>query len=239
MRGWRCGCRPCWLDGMERRCVWPRSPTSATCSGSSSPSVERPYPTSTRRRTACLGDLARQLGLALHNVRLDTTLQASLDELQVRNTQLRSVTGRAHRRRRQMRAVAGSSATCMTGRSSTSWRWPSSWGWLASCSTPMRRRRRPCWKSSARTPRWRWTELRELAHGIYPPLLRPTACRRRCRRPPTGRCCRRASRLGASALRPGCRGRGLLLLPRGDPERGETPGPTPISRCASGTPTGC
>ena len=35
-----------------------------------------------------LGDLARQLGLALHNVRLDTALQASLDELQVRNTQL-------------------------------------------------------------------------------------------------------------------------------------------------------
>ena len=35
-----------------------------------------------------LADLARQLGLALHNVRLDSALQASLDELQVRNTQL-------------------------------------------------------------------------------------------------------------------------------------------------------
>jgi signal transduction histidine kinase len=35
-----------------------------------------------------LSDLARQLGLALHNVRLDTALQASLDELQVRNAEL-------------------------------------------------------------------------------------------------------------------------------------------------------
>ncbi len=36
------------------------------------------------------------------------------------------------------------------------------------------------------------TELRELAHGIYPPLLRTAACRRRCGQPPTGRRCRPA-----------------------------------------------
>jgi signal transduction histidine kinase len=35
-----------------------------------------------------LSDLARQVGLALHNVRLDSALQASLDELQERNEQL-------------------------------------------------------------------------------------------------------------------------------------------------------
>ena len=35
-----------------------------------------------------LVELARQVGLALHNVRLDSALQASLDELKVRNAQL-------------------------------------------------------------------------------------------------------------------------------------------------------
>lgn len=37
-----------------------------------------------------LADLARQVGLALHNVRLDTALQASLDELRQRNEELQA-----------------------------------------------------------------------------------------------------------------------------------------------------
>lgn len=37
-----------------------------------------------------LADLARQVGLALHNVRLDTALQASLDELRQRNDELQA-----------------------------------------------------------------------------------------------------------------------------------------------------
>jgi len=37
-----------------------------------------------------LAELARQVGLALHNVQLDTALQTSLDELQVRNDELQS-----------------------------------------------------------------------------------------------------------------------------------------------------
>ena len=37
-----------------------------------------------------LTDLARQVGLALHNVRLDSALQASLDELKVRNVELQA-----------------------------------------------------------------------------------------------------------------------------------------------------
>src|SRR5437763_12674 len=35
-----------------------------------------------------LTELARQIGLALHNVQLDTALQASLDELKLRNDEL-------------------------------------------------------------------------------------------------------------------------------------------------------
>ena len=37
-----------------------------------------------------LSDLARQVGLALHNVQLDSALQASLDELRNRNRELRA-----------------------------------------------------------------------------------------------------------------------------------------------------
>ena len=51
-----------------------------------------------------LTELARQVALALHNVQLDTALQASLDELQVRNDELQHV-ARPHRRRRRRRAA--------------------------------------------------------------------------------------------------------------------------------------
>jgi signal transduction histidine kinase len=52
-----------------------------------------------------LTELARQIGLALHNVQLDTALQASLDELKVRNEELQQsrarivAAGDAERRR--------------------------------------------------------------------------------------------------------------------------------------------
>ena len=51
-----------------------------------------------------LTELARQVALALHNVQLDTALQASLDELQVRNDELQQ-SARPHRRRRRRRAA--------------------------------------------------------------------------------------------------------------------------------------
>ena len=69
-----------------------------------------------------LTELARQVGLALHNVKLDSALQESLDEVQA--------SGRRAARRRvrassrpATRSAAGSSATCTTARSSTSSRW--------------------------------------------------------------------------------------------------------------------
>ena len=42
----------------------------------------------TETEDTVLTEIARQIGLALHNVQLDTALQASLDELQVRNQEL-------------------------------------------------------------------------------------------------------------------------------------------------------
>ena len=59
---------------------------------------------SPRRTTACSTELARQVGLALHNVQLDSALQASLDELRRRNDELQRVP-RPHRRRRRRRAA--------------------------------------------------------------------------------------------------------------------------------------
>lgn len=44
----------------------------------------------TETEDTVLTELARQVGLALHNVHLDTALQASLDELRVRNDELQS-----------------------------------------------------------------------------------------------------------------------------------------------------
>ena len=70
-----------------------------------------------------LTDLARQVGLALHNVRLDSALQASLDELQGAQRGAAGVPA-AHRHRRPTSPAAGSSATCTTGPSSTWWPWP-------------------------------------------------------------------------------------------------------------------
>jgi signal transduction histidine kinase len=43
----------------------------------------------TENEDMVLTEIARQIGLALHNVQLDTALQASLDELRVRNKELR------------------------------------------------------------------------------------------------------------------------------------------------------
>ena len=69
-----------------------------------------------------LVDLARQVGLALHNVRLDSALQASLEELQRRNEEL-IASGPASSPPATSHAGA-SSATCTTVPSSTWWRSP-------------------------------------------------------------------------------------------------------------------
>lgn len=117
-----------------------------------------------------LTDLARQVGLALHNVRLDSALQASLDELEQRNeelaaSRLRIVTAADESRRRierdlhdgaQQHLVAlavkvGLAKQLMAADPDTAA------GFLDELREDVQAT---------------LTELRNLAHGIYPPLLR-------------------------------------------------------------------
>jgi signal transduction histidine kinase len=117
-----------------------------------------------------LVDLARQVGLALHNVRLDSALQASLEELQRRNEELiasraRVVAAADESRRRIERdlhdgaqqhlvALAVKVGLVKTLMESA----PES---VAGVLDELR--------SDVQVT---LAELRELAHGIYPPLLR-------------------------------------------------------------------
>ena len=74
----------------------------------------------TERDDLVLTELARQVGLALHNVQLDAAVQASLEELQLTNTELfipepgSWLPGTP--------SAASSSATSTTVPNSTSWR---------------------------------------------------------------------------------------------------------------------
>nr|WP_157740449.1 sensor histidine kinase [Jiangella sp. DSM 45060] len=114
-----------------------------------------------------LADLARQVGLALHNVRLDSALQASLEELRRRNAELQASRARivsaadASRRQiernlhdgAQQRLVALAVKLGLARRLATG----DAAGLLEELRTDVQET---------------LTELRELAHGIYPPLLR-------------------------------------------------------------------
>ena len=117
-----------------------------------------------------LSDLARQVGLALHNVRLDSALQASLEELQERNEDLvasraRIVSASDESRRRIERnlhdgaqqhlvamAVKVGLARQLLEKDP------------AAAGTMLEELRGDVQVTVG--------ELRELAHGIYPPLLR-------------------------------------------------------------------
>jgi signal transduction histidine kinase len=117
-----------------------------------------------------LTDIARQLGLALHNVRLDAALQASLDELQVRNTELvasraRIVAAADESRRRIERNLHDGAQQHLVA---------------MAVKLGLARQLLNVDESTAATmleelrddAQVTLTELRELAHGIYPPLLR-------------------------------------------------------------------
>jgi signal transduction histidine kinase len=117
-----------------------------------------------------LSDLARQLGLALHNVRLDTALQASLDELQVRNAELvasraRIVAAADESRRgieRNLHDGAQQHLVAMAVKLG-----------LARQLLDADEATAATMLEELRTDvQVTLTELRELAHGIYPPLLR-------------------------------------------------------------------
>jgi signal transduction histidine kinase len=117
-----------------------------------------------------LSELARQVGLALHNVSLDTALQASLEELKERNLELQASRARivaaADASRRaiernlhdgaQQRLVAMAVKIGLLGRMA---------GDDPAVVQPMLADLRGEVQATI-------DELRELAHGIYPPLLR-------------------------------------------------------------------
>ncbi len=117
-----------------------------------------------------LSDLARQLGLALHNVRLDTALQASLDELQVRNAELvasrvRIVAAADESRRgieRNLHDGAQQHLVAMAVKLGLARQLLDADA--ATAATMLEELRNDVQVTL--------TELRELAHGIYPPLLR-------------------------------------------------------------------
>jgi signal transduction histidine kinase len=117
-----------------------------------------------------LAELARPLGLALHNVRLDSALQASLDELRERNQELRASRARivaasdSSRRQieRNLHDGAQQHLVAMAVKIGLARRMIDSDpatadGLLEELRTDVQDT---------------LGELRELAHGIYPPLLR-------------------------------------------------------------------
>ena len=167
-----------------------------------------------------LAELARQVGLALHNVRLDSALQASLDELRHKAEELQASRARivaaadAERRRiernlhdgAQQRLVALAVKLGLARR-------------LVDADPDQTRGMLDELRDELKDA---VEELRNLAHGIYPPLLMDQGL---------------AAALGSAAQRatiptrveagplgryPGRgRGRRLLLLPGGAPERDE------------------
>ena len=117
-----------------------------------------------------LTDIARQLGLALHNVRLDAALQASLDELQVRNRELvasraRIVAAADESRRRIERNLHDGAQQHLVAMAVKLGLARQLLDTDPATSTELVDELREDVQATLR-------ELRELAHGIYPPLLR-------------------------------------------------------------------
>jgi signal transduction histidine kinase len=113
-----------------------------------------------------LADLARQLGLALRNVRLDSALEASLDELRLQAQELRAcvVTAADAERRRIERDLHDGAQQHLVGlvvnlRLARE---------LAEADPA---EAKALLESLGHDAKQAFEELRELAHGIYPPLL--------------------------------------------------------------------
>ena len=117
-----------------------------------------------------LHELARQLGLALHNVRLDSALQASLEELEVRNAELaasrlRIVTAADESRRQIERNLHDGAQQHLVALAVKVGLVKTLLGSDPDTATRMINELRGDVQAAL-------DELRELAHGIYPPLLR-------------------------------------------------------------------
>ena len=170
-----------------------------------------------------LTELARQVGLALHNVRLDSALQASLEALQERNqelqaSRLRIVTAADESRRgieRNLHDGAQQHLVALAVKVGLARQ-------LMDADPAMVKTMLEELRGDVQAT---LAELRELAHGIYPPLLRD---------PRSGRGVAHGGQPRGPADRGGCgghralserdRGRRVLLLSRGDAERGEARG---------------
>jgi signal transduction histidine kinase len=134
--------------------------------------AERPHDESpfSEEEDEVLIELARQVGLALHNVRLDSALQASLEELQVRNeelqaSRLRIVTAADESRRsieRNLHDGAQQHLVAMAVKLGLARQLVEADP--GTVSTLLEELRTDVQDTLG--------ELRELAHGIYPPLLR-------------------------------------------------------------------
>ncbi len=117
-----------------------------------------------------LADVARQVGLALHNVRLDSALQASLEELRVRNLELqasraRIVAAADESRRRIERDLHDGAQQQLVAMAVKLGLAPTLAGDDPAAAKELFAELRTDVQEAV-------TTLRELAHGIYPPLLR-------------------------------------------------------------------
>ena len=179
-----------------------------------------------------LAALARQVGLALHNVRLGSALEASLDELQMQADELRA--SRARVVAAGDASDAGSSATSMTERSNTWSRSRSTSGWRASSPSPIRSGRGPCSSSSPATCTRRSsrsaTSRTGSTHNCSWIAASPRPARRGGPRAPARPGRDRPDR----PLPTGGRGDRLLLLPRGPPEHRQARGPDARATIACG-----
>jgi signal transduction histidine kinase len=134
--------------------------------------VERPAddPPFTDDDDRVLAELARQVGLALHNVRLDSALQASLEELEVRNeelqaSRLRIVTAADESRRQIERNLHDGAQQHLVALAVKV-------GLVKQLLDADRTTAEEMLDQLRGDVQDTLDELRELAHGIYPPLLR-------------------------------------------------------------------
>ncbi len=117
-----------------------------------------------------LAELARQVGLALHNVRLDSALQASLEELEVRNqelaaSRLRIVSAADESRRQIERNLHDGAQQHLVALAVKV-------GLVKQLIDADRATAEEMLDQLRGDVQDTLDELRELAHGIYPPLLR-------------------------------------------------------------------
>ncbi|HYF44803.1 MAG TPA: histidine kinase, partial [Acidimicrobiales bacterium] len=117
-----------------------------------------------------LAELARQVGLALHNVRLDSALQASLEELELRNeelaaSRLRIVSAADESRRQIERNLHDGAQQHLVALAVKV-------GLVKQLIDADRATAEEMLDQLRGDVQETLDELRELAHGIYPPLLR-------------------------------------------------------------------